>query len=44
MQSFMVFRPSSAEWGKEVRVVLWTKTDIGELYQNTLLEGTFVEM
>jgi hypothetical protein len=30
--------------GKEVRVVLWMKMDIGELYQNTFLEGAFVEV
>jgi len=40
----MVFRTSSIEWGKDVRVVLWLKTDTGELYQNILLEGTFVEV
>jgi len=44
MQNVVVFRTSRLEWGKEVLVVLWMKTDIGELYQNTLLEGTFVEV
>jgi hypothetical protein len=44
MQNIMVFRTSGIEWGKEVLVVLWMKTDIRELYQNTLLEVTFVEV
>jgi hypothetical protein len=44
VQNIVVFRTPSLEWGKEVLVVLWVKTDIGELYQNTLLEGKFVEV